>query len=193
MELCPPCRPPNQTNCDGLTTCTASASGADQAGAAAEQQEPQQHAESAEAVRSDAGAAGSSAAGGPPAPAREPEQAVGQQPPRMAVNVMCYCGSAAAQRVSKTAANPDREFYCCRKLEGQGKCKYFQWADALAAAAAGGCLGLMYAGGCCLVYAEICGLAPASDHLHHAAGIEAIVPLSCDILQQQQSDSAARG
>ncbi|TFK54133.1 hypothetical protein OE88DRAFT_1155043 [Heliocybe sulcata] len=44
--------------------------------------------------------------------------------------VFCYCNIPAVKYTSRTSANPDRNFYCCRKYkEDPHNCKFFLWAD----------------------------------------------------------------
>ncbi|MED6225706.1 hypothetical protein PIB30_096239, partial [Stylosanthes scabra] len=45
---------------------------------------------------------------------------------------ICYCGLQAPIRVSKSEANPGREYYSCPT----GRCRWFMWAEP-----AGNCLG----------------------------------------------------
>jgi hypothetical protein len=41
---------------------------------------------------------------------------------------MCQCGQPAAQKTSRTVANPDREFIKCAMAD-QGGCGFFAWLD----------------------------------------------------------------
>jgi len=48
---------------------------------------------------------------------------------------ICGCGMPAGRRTSNTPANPGRDFYSCSRGKEKG-CRFFKWADELAAAPA---------------------------------------------------------
>ncbi|CAI0445698.1 unnamed protein product [Linum tenue] len=46
--------------------------------------------------------------------------------------VLCDCGLRAARRISRTSANPNREFFGCplfNRSENNKACDYFEWYD----------------------------------------------------------------